>query len=161
MRISNRDECWGQNSPYMHQWMVRTVSDRPDALITETWAVMQQMGETYVARSPSPFAQLTSIHHRSGYHRSAKDSTTATREIIHGTRAETPELYTLGNPPVFVVAFGANVLKAGGTISRKGWHFAALRRPAAVHISVRVRAFPSIRDDPSLIVFSTLPSHRS
>ena len=96
-------------------------------------------------------AWLTSVHPRSGYHQSAKNIITATRKIIHGIKTEIPELYILGNPPVSVVAFGAkegsgvNVLKVGDTMSRKGWHFAALQKPAAVHISVTVRTSPRPR----------------
>ena len=90
------------------------------------------MGKRYTVRSPFSFAWLTSIHHRSGYHQSAKDITAAIRKIIHGTRAEISELYILGDPLASVVAFGAkegsrvNFLKVGDTMSKKGWYFVAL-----------------------------------
>ena len=47
-----------------------TVSLRSGMLITATWAVMQHMDEKYVTRSTS-VAWLTSVYHRSGYHRSS------------------------------------------------------------------------------------------
>jgi len=93
--------------------------------------------------SPTPL--LTSICHRSGYQRSAKNIITATRKIIQGIKTEIPELYILGNPPVSVIAFGAkegtgvNILKVGDTMGKKGWHLNALQKPAAVHIAVTVR----------------------
>jgi len=96
---------------------------RPGALIAGTWAAMQYMGEN-------------------GYQESAKNIVTAARKVVHGIKAEIPELYILGNPPVSVVAFGAkegtgiNILKVGDTMSKKGWHLNALQKPAAVHIAV-------------------------
>ena len=113
---------------------------------------MQYMGERCVVPRPSMPACLTSVHHNSGYHQSAKNIITATRKIIHGIKTEIPELYILGNPPVSVVAFGAkegsgiNILKVGDTMSKKGWHLNALQKPAAVHIAVTVRTLPPTHD---------------
>jgi len=85
-----------------------------------------------------------------GYHQSARNIITATRNIIHRIKTEIPELYILGNPPVSVVAFstkegsGINILKVGDTMSRKGWHLNALQKPAAVHIAVTTLTVPVV-----------------
>lgn len=125
------------------------LSRRPGALIAGTWAAMQYMGEKYVIPPRSFHTWLADLNSScSGYRQSAKNIIAATRKIIHDIKAEIPELYILGNPPVSVVAFGAkegsgiNVLKVGDTMSKKGWHLNALQNPAAVHIAVTVKTFP-------------------
>lgn len=135
-------------------------------LIVATRVVVQHMGEEYVTRSRSSSAWLTPIHHHSGYHRAAEDFIATARKIVHRIGIWVPEFYIFDNLPVSVVAFGAregsglNVLKFSSTTSKKGWYFAALRKLAAFHISVTVRAFPPSMTNLFLIVFSVSPFHR-
>ena len=115
-----------------------------------------------MTRSPSSSFWLTSIHHRSGYDQSARNIIVATLKIVHRIRVEIPEFYILVNLLASVAAFevkegsGPNVLRVNDAMSKKGWHFAAFRKPAAVHISVTVRT-PPVRIEPFLIVFSVSP----
>ena len=98
-----------------------------------------------VTQSPSSSAWLTSINCGSGYHQSANGITTATRKIVRGIRTEIPGLYILGSSPASASALGAqegsevNVLRVGNMMSKKGWHFVALQKPATAQISITVR----------------------
>lgn len=96
---------------------------RPGALAVGCWATLVHIGED-------------------GYRKSCFDIVTATmklkEEVEHGELSQYFEV--LGDPLVLVIAFrlkipSINIYEVGDALTAKGWHFAALQLPAALHFA--------------------------
>ena len=99
--------------------------------------------------SPQRLSSVSKEHHR----RHPEDYTRHQNQNTRTSRASDP-----WQPPASAVAFGekkgsgVDVREVGNTMGKKGWHFAALQKLAAVHTSVTLIAFPPTRDELSFFV---------
>lgn len=108
---------------------------RPGALMVGCWATLVNIGED-------------------GYKKLCRDIVTTTMRLkyaIQGNEILSQYLEVIGNPLCSVVAFKVkpgvkdiNIYELGDVLNAKGWHFASLQSPAALHFALTRLTLPII-----------------
>ncbi|EDK36502.2 hypothetical protein PGUG_00600 [Meyerozyma guilliermondii ATCC 6260] len=107
---------------------------RPGALAVGCWATLMHIGEK-------------------GYRESCFDIVTATMKLKEEIKSGKLSQYleVLGDPIASVIAFksknaSVNIYDLGDALTAKGWHFAALQKPAALHFAFTRLTVPIVNE---------------
>lgn len=101
---------------------------RPGALVVGCWATLVNFGEK-------------------GYIESCKEIVGKARSLKEFIKKEVPDLQILGDPLCSVISFTSNTIniyELSDTLSKSGWHFSALQKPASVHFALTHLTLQSI-----------------